>query len=142
MKRLVVALMCLFCAGCVSVSVEDLTDTSTEVNLFSKEDMTSIRHVYPGMTVKEVAAIMGDHIRVGYEKDKEQAENFIPIMIKAPYRTEKLELRGKTYNVVYYMTSIQIPDGLIAEDELTPLVFEEDRLQGKGWDYLFKLKSK
>ena len=55
------------------------------------------------------------------------------------------------YFVLYYFTQIVKPDGLLSEDELTPLIFEaktssqnissQDPLIGKGQDFVFRLKN-
>ena len=49
---------------------------------------------------------------------------------------------GKKYSVLYYISSIVKPDGLVSEDELTPLVFDGEILVGKGLDELDRIRRK
>jgi len=58
-----------------------------------------------------------------------------------PYRSEILQGKDKTFEVLYYYTDIKNYDAWygmkgIADDELTPLVFDEGKLIGWGWSYL------
>lgn len=60
--------------------------------------------------------------------------------ITNPYRTESgLTIDGRPMEIVYYYTDIKsggIADDSITDDELTPLVFEQDVLVGWGWQFL------
>ena len=63
-------------------------------------------------------------------KDKEE------IRIPNPYKSEFLKVRGKSLEVLYYVTQIKKDDGVFNKDELTPLIFENGKLIGWGWNYL------
>jgi len=57
--------------------------------------------------------------------------------INNPYKSEVLYGKnGKTLEVLYYYTDIQRADGAITDDELTPLVFDDDILIGWGRGFL------
>ena len=64
------------------------------------------------------------------------------IPVKNPYREEILEGDGTTYRVAYYFTHIKKSDGIVADDELTPLIFQEGVLVGKGQGFLIDLKDR
>lgn len=57
-------------------------------------------------------------------------------MINNPYRSEVLTGKGKTVEVLYYYTNPQLPDYPIMDDELTPVIFEDEMLIGWGWPFL------
>jgi hypothetical protein len=62
--------------------------------------------------------------------------------IKDPCRVETLTAtNGKTYEIVYYYTDTKKTHGTIADDELTPLVFEAGKLIGWGWSFLNQIES-
>ena len=64
--------------------------------------------------------------------DKQQAV----ALLGNPYRTETLQGKDKIFLVYYYWTDIKQTDGAITDDELTPLVFDNDQLIGWGWSFL------
>lgn len=55
--------------------------------------------------------------------------------ITNPYRTESYSAQGKRFDVLYYYTDIKKRDDAITDDELTPLVLVDGRLDGWGWGY-------
>lgn len=131
--------------GCVTVdpTPDDPSQESFHIEI-PKDDsgITNIRHVYLGMNYKEVVRIMGDEVIIGYEVDKQIEGVYNPITISNPHKLEVLRDDQKTYEIVYYFSKIVKADGIISDDELTPLVFFEENLVGKGWDYLFRLREK
>jgi len=104
--------------------------------------LTDIEKVQLGMTSDEVAGIMGDAIHIGYRTSPALKGAYQEILVENPYYEEILEGGIARYRVVYYFTHIRRADGVITDDELTPLVFEDDRLIGKGRDFLFDLKNR
>jgi hypothetical protein len=130
--------------GCASLAVDDPTPRGGGQvfrDLDGRRNLTNINHVYLGMTYEEVMSIMGDKVNIGYRQDESTFRILEPITLKSPYRVEVLKARDKIYNVVYFYTGIKKSDGIVAEDELTPLVFQEGQLIGKGQDYLFQLRN-
>lgn len=57
-------------------------------------------------------------------------------VVPNPYDSET-HLKGATeIEVLYYVTNVQNKDGVITDDELTPLVLVDGILVGWGWSYL------
>lgn len=85
-----------------------------------------------GMSKEEAINIMG--------KKRFSAGNLIysetPLMINNPYRSEIVAGRDKTLEIIYYVTDVKKNDGVITDDELTPLVFEDGKLIGWGQTFL------
>ena len=136
---LLVLLMCL--SGCVTLPADQ--DSTVRANRDQKRSagptaLTPINRVYVGMAYQEVIGIMGDRLTVGYEMVDGRPKR---IFLKSPYRVETLKDGRKHYQILYYYTGVHKADGMVDEEELTPLVFEENRLIGKGRDFLFKLKD-
>lgn len=85
----------------------------------------SLDNICIGMSKGEVFKIMGT----------------APIMsegqtVNNPYKTDIVKGADKTYIVFYYVTDVAANDGMINDNELTPLVFLDDKLAGSGWDYM------
>ena len=54
-----------------------------------------------------------------------------------PHRTERAEAPdGTEVEIFFYQTETRKADGAITDDELTPIVLEDGRLEGWGWVYL------
>lgn len=121
-------------AGCVSVSPEG------EVLSTKRKSFVETHRVRTGMSLSEVRAILGDKLIIGYRQKDSNLAQFEPITVPQPYRQEQFSKDGRTYVTLYYNTFIVKPDGMIAEDELTPLVFENGILLTKGFDELDLLK--
>ncbi len=128
----------LFLSGCVSFNGESVSPQSV---LLRQNSLTNISALKAGMSYPEVTAIMGPFVKIGYKKSDYQTNGFEPITLRHPYRVETLSAQDKAYEVTYYFTVINNADGIIADDELTPLVFEDQKLIGKGWDFLFQLRK-
>ncbi len=134
-----ILLLCL--SGCVTVSPDQGFDRPrgpAQKRAGGQKALTPVDRVYVGMAYQEVTGIMGDRLMVGYETVNGQAKR---IFLKSPYRVETLKDGPKRYQVLYYYTDVHKADGIVDEEELTPLVFEDNRLIGKGRDFLFKLKD-
>jgi len=140
MKKYSIFMLCILLFGCVSLDTEN--DGVTAASAKARRNLTNIHQVAVGMTLSEVEGIMGDGTTIGYKiSDVEHGSNE-PIKINNPHRVEDIEEGGIKYKVVYYYTHVLRADGIIAEDELVPLVFDaKDILIGKGRDFLFKIKT-
>lgn len=58
-------------------------------------------------------------------------------IINNPYRNETLKGKdGDIYDIFFYYTDIKAQDGAITDDELTPIVFKDDKLIGWGWSFM------
>jgi len=56
-------------------------------------------------------------------------------VITNPYRTEMHRSDGRVVEVLLYYTDIQRKDGAITDNELTPLVLVDGKLDGWGWSH-------
>ena len=128
----------LVLVGCVSVKIEQ----SAPATVSQQKSLTNIAQVKVGMTHEEVVKILGENVVIGYKQNQFPVGAFEPTTLKNPVRLEKLHGKNKEYNVAYYLTEIKKADDLISDDELTPLVFEDGKLISKGWDYVFRLKTR
>ena len=132
--------LCLFLTGCVAMT--SWPEFSPRKGMRPSIALTNIEKVQLGMTYSEVAGIMGDAINIGYKTSAALEGAYEEVLVKNPYYEEVLEGSTTQYRIVSYFTHIRKSDGIVTDDELTPLVFEEDRLIGKGRNFLFELKDK
>jgi len=132
--------LCLFLAGCVAMT--SAPEFSSQKGKGPSIALTNIEKVQLGMTYNEVAGIMGDTINIGYKESSALDGAYEEVLVKNPYYEEVLQSSETQYRVVCYFTHIKKADGIVTDDELTPLVFEENLLIGKGRDFLFELKDR
>ena len=57
------------------------------------------------------------------------------VKVTNPWRVEAYKADGKTFNVLFYYTDRKAADGAITDDELTPIVLVDGKVQGWGWSY-------
>ena len=136
MKTFFLLIFCFFIFGCV-------TTPQTPVPLAGsgqKSTLTKIDHVQAGMSEAQVMAVMGSRLRIGYQETEPDSGMMEDISIASPYKTEDLKMNGKDYRVDYFYTRVKHADNTITDDELTPLVFRNDKLVGQGEDFLFNLR--
>ena len=95
-----------------------------------------------GMTKQRVLRLMGVWSKRGYEYGfllnllsltTLTSDNAI---VNNPYRSEILQGKDKTLEVIYYVTGLKSDYNAIDDHELTPLVFDEGKLIGWGWSFL------
>ena len=133
-------IVCFFLAGCVAAASGPRASSKQWER--PSIALTDIEQVQTGMTYSEVADIMGNAVSIGYKSTVDSRGVYEEILIKNPYDTEILTLDETRYRVLYYFTHIRRADGVVADDELTPLVFIEQRLVGKGKEFLAELTDK
>ena len=63
-------------------------------------------------------------------------------LLGQPYRTETLQGKDKVLLTYFYWTDVKHADDAITDDELTPTVFDNDKLIGWGWSFLEDDKNK
>ena len=142
MKKIAVFVMMLSMAGCVSTEPSQYDYGFIPSSITSTDDhsqLTNIEHVYVGMTMQEIESIMGDSVDIGYVQKKGEDSSHEVLTIKSPYRKEVVKKEEHRYEILYYFINIKNPDGKITNEELTPLVFEREKLIGKGYDFLSKI---
>lgn len=126
---LLLFLFMIFLSGCVSATVKsDITEINQE----------SLSKLTVGMSKRQVSKIMRD--KVFYLGGLDLAPNgayFTPTWtIKNPYRSETVQGKdGKSLEVIYYVTNYKTKEKEISDEELTPLVFEDEKLIGWGWEF-------
>lgn len=82
-----------------------------------------------GMSKQEVLNIMGT--------ETTQAQGSV---ITNPYRTEMHRSSEHVFEILFYYTDIQKKDGAITDNELTPLVVIDGKLDGWGWSHWENVK--
>jgi hypothetical protein len=98
---------------------------------FGNSNRKNIMGLSVNMTKEEVINTMGSQaLTIGIAEE-----------INNPYKTEVVSTKTTTYEVWYYFTGSKFKEGVADDDELTPIVFENDILIGWGWIY-FKEKIK
>jgi len=79
---------------------------------------------------------------LGYKTKDNKLNTYEPVAIDSPYRIETLKDKAMEYKVLYYFTEVKKADNRVSEDELTPFIFEDNKLIGKSDNFLTKLKNK
>lgn len=110
-------LVCLLLLGCASL------DTARTQN---REHLNTLT---VGMTRDQVLSIMGTKTIKTHERLQGTGT------ITNPYRTESYMANGRRIEVVYYYTDLKRADGAITDDELTPIVLVDGKVDGWGWGY-------
>ena len=85
-----------------------------------------------GMSKDEVLIIMGT---------KGFSIGSAPFTIENPFRIEVQSSGKNIYRVLYYYTDLAKADGIITDDELTPVILRNNRLVGWGRDVWDRLSS-
>ncbi|MGV7235098.1 MAG: DUF3192 domain-containing protein [Nitrosomonadaceae bacterium] len=94
----------------------------------AKKNRTQLNHLKLTMTKHEVINLMGVESVV---------TGGTPAEITNPQRTEEIKSRnGRVYEVLFYYTQVNSRDGLITDDELTPIVLENGKVIGWGYAFL------
>lgn len=130
MKKLIhLFVMIMLVSGCATMS--DVINPNRE----------ALMKLSVGMAKEEVIKIMGKDTRTAYKHPA-----MINILsygmaaesqkISNPYRSGILQGKDKTFEVLYYVTDDKTGKGVITDDCLTPLVFDNGRLMGWGWSFL------
>jgi hypothetical protein len=124
-------------SGCAVTTVSPSAKTpvpapqATEAHTFAAE--ATIKKLMLGVSREEALALIGRNAIVGYEL---KGSEYKPVTMPNPYRSQKITKGADVFVVDYYVTGIDKADGAVTNDEVTPLIFEADKLVGKGWDYL------
>ena len=142
MKKIIVGVLVLF-SGCTMAQVET-PSTTARAALKTFPTAQAIEQLPLGLSRAEVEEKFDTSVVVGYETEtpaaSEASAKVKSITIQNPYKTQTIEKKNKRYEVDYYLTHIYQADGVISDDELTPLVFGNGRLVGKGRVFLDKLR--
>ena len=123
----------LILTGCASSPVYNPIQAQTHPELLLNEG--GLKEIQEGMTFEQVHKIMGQELLIGYAF---QSDHYKPLTIPNPYRIEKVKDTG--YVIEYYINAIRQADGIVRDDELTPLVFQDGKLIGRGWPLVNSLR--
>ena len=134
MKRVLALLGFVFIlTGCEHVPVSSV---GTREMMQQRFVTTSQLHV--GLSRTQVEALLGKEVVIGYSLVDEKSEQYKPLTMVNPQRSEMVNKNNITYSIDYYLIGIKVADDKISDDELVPLTFQNDRLVGIGWDFLRK----
>ena len=121
----------IFLNGCASVGKIDSLRTQNRQNLLQ----LSI-----GMTKQQVLEIMGT------QSAQDTFANYEKLTVTNPYRNEILQGKDKVFEVYFYLTDKKHQTEVgpygeplassISEDELTPIIFDNNKVTGWGWSFL------
>lgn len=139
MKYASILIVTILLSGCVAVTMEETQ--SVQKPVVPKRKLIDLDRISVGMTTEEVSNTLGNRVKIGYEENLRVKGALEVITVKNPYRSEELSIGENKYKVLYYLTAVNKPDDIVAEDEMTPLVFQDGKLTGYGWDYFFELKN-
>ena len=126
MQRIALILISLWLAGCTAAGQ-------------TAKKLTDVRSISRGMSKQEVAAILGTQVIVGYELADAKTGIFKPITLPNPHRIQTITKNNRTYDIAFYLTEVRQADELVSDDELTPFVFEQDKVVGQGWPFVNKI---
>ncbi len=116
---------------------------------FRERNRGNLDRLEPGMTREAVMETMGtESVRaagteaagLGVREDSLSVSRIeIPVgdrpVLQNPHRTETFEAGGHAWEVLFYYTQLVRDDGLVTDDELTPVVLRDGILVGRGWDF-------
>jgi len=136
MKKIIYLLVVIMVtSGCMATLIKPQV---TEMN---RDNLSKIS---VGMTKRQVSKIMKDQVFVMGGADMTPfGTSFSPMWtMKNPHKSKTFQGKnGKPLEVRYYVVSGQKESNEIPDSDLTPLVFEDGKLVGWGWDF-FKANIK
>jgi len=96
--------------------------------------------VLDAMGTESVRATGTEAAGVGVAEDSMSVSRIeIPLgdspVLQNPHRTATFEAGGHAWEVFFYYTHLVRDDGLVTEDELTPVVLRDGILVGHGWEF-------
>ena len=125
MKKLslYVFLVLMFCNN----SISDTVFTPQQVRTMNKEKLNELEI---GMNENVVLMIMGS---------KTIKIESTPFTIENPFKTEIYSNDIDVYKILYFYTDLVKRDGFITDEELTPIIFKNNKLIGWGRDVWKKI---
>ena len=95
------------------------------------ENRAKLFRLEVGQTQQQVLEEMGTEPQI-FNQGVFRSDGVVP----NPYDSETHLVGSTEIEVLYYVTNVQNKDGVITNDELTPLVLVDGILVGWGWTYL------
>lgn len=142
MRNIIIILLSLCLSGCIPLLIGGGVGAGLALSKHSVSQVTSInrQHLLKlsiGMNKEEAIRIMGDKpMGANYTEISSHRKITRGITITNPYRSETLQGKDKTFEVLYYVTDDKASNGVITDDDLTPLVFDNGKLIGWGQSFL------
>ena len=87
---------------------------------------TSLMKIQIGMNKEQVLEIMGT---------KTYNENSIASTVTNPHKIEAMTIPDGIIEAVFYYTETKLSDNVTRDNELTPLIFINNKLVGWGWSF-------
>ncbi|MBF0523246.1 MAG: DUF3192 domain-containing protein [Candidatus Omnitrophica bacterium] len=127
MRKILSVMLCLGLVGCATTMSQSIAP--------NRENLLKLSI---GMTKDQALNIMGTKAFTA------GGFNFVggyntagpAVTITNPYRSEILQGKDKNLEVIYYVTDDKTGNGVITDDDLTPLVFDNGKLIGWGRSFL------
>lgn len=144
MKKLIYPLAAVLLTGCATMEPDQISldrPPSAVPARPKQKPLTPIDQLRNGMTYDEVMALMGQEVKIGFSESGTSAESYGSVAMRNPYRIEMLNANDTPHLVVYFLTRINNSDGEVTDDELTPVVFKDNVMIGRGWNYIESLQS-
>lgn len=130
MRKILICFVLIFMVGCAGPPMAELTE---QARMQNRQKLT---HLSIGMSKSEVLEIMGTKTMILKTFNDIELRHDIQ-RINNPYRVEAIKSKdGETYEILFYYTDMKKRDGVITDDELTPLVIKNDKLIGWGWTFV------
>ena len=112
----------LICVGLLVMSVGCSTPEA-QLQKITLDARVNILKLSFGMSKQEVIIIMGSE---SYSIDE--------LQISKPFRSSMYNKNGDMIEIFFYYTELRERDGKLSDNELTPLVFINGKLDSWGWE--------
>ena len=97
--------------------------------LIQSQNRTKLNQISLGLTKREVLDIMGTTTN-----KVSNGQNWI--YLTSPYKTETMIENGRNYEILFFYSDTKKQDGVISDDELTPIVLLDNKVVGFGWSFM------
>jgi hypothetical protein len=134
-----------------SVAIGLILVACASAGSFRETNLDNLDRLRTGMSRNQVFDVMGTESvsaagtegsgPVGISEDTLGVNSLqVPIggprpVLQNPHRNEVYETAGSSWEVLFYYTRVIADDGLVTDDELTPVVLRDGTLVGIGWEY-------
>lgn len=129
-KYLITALV--FLSGCVSVGRD--RPGIDGLHAGRRQPLTAISRVRTGMELAQVRDLMRDRLVTGYRRADDGG--YEAVEAAQPYQSTRRVTDTGTYDIYFYFTQVYKADGMVSQEELTPLIFRDQKLVGIGYESL------
>jgi hypothetical protein len=122
----------LTAGAAAAVTAVMLVACAPQISKIRTRNAQTLTRLEVGMTRDQVLDLMG---REPVTVEVPMEDTFERVDIPHPYRTESYHAQGRRFEVLYYLTSETARDLAITDDELTPIVLVDGRVDGWGWGF-------